>query len=812
MSLIRTGLIVALFAGPFLAPREAGAQGAFEGWHLEPGVAQAHLVMLARVASVGQLRVVEGAKTDVALREYRFQPVRRLKGIFQRDELAMTGGDLGLISEDASQPAPLQEGEFRLLILVQQQGLESMGCVSASPGATTFDERVPRLSGPDDPLVTVVDTLIRVTDSRSRRERARLLIDGLMQAEGIAAAPLLSSLRLRADWAATDPRAYAALARLARDPQLAVRRAALDTLRDMLASGARPQDPQLLEPVADALRQVFETKEAITQLRVTALEALGHLLAMGPSNDWSRELLITELTGAATYAERGAAVTALAQLNDPAAAPAALEALGKLPLDELPAREAVYANSALQLDSPGAQRALLTRLERSIAARQSLAGEIEPLGRTRNRECLPLLLAAANLATLAYDDRRDIAWALGRLGDDRSVPVLMSWLRGDDYHLKERALAALETLDSDLAGSEVRTLLKSEPHLPFKLRMARLMARHGIADGYALATEHLADVGQYLGALAVVLVARVRDRSGLGNLRTVDQRHLVRERGQRPWTGGAEPIGIVLGHVADRQRLIVTREVDMDRLGEFRQARQLPGVLEGVVVLVGRHQEDVLEEARQLLLADIRQQRLQRVAKHVVSHRVGDEIDAEILGSHLIIQRFLGNRIHTPLVADQRSKSQNEIAQAFGEVFNRRRVAIAKGLGGLIIVAKDDDRLVRQGNIGTLRFFRIFQIRSSEVVAIYVDIVVTAIASDGTIRCFRPHDFIFEPHEGRFEEELAHLSIPDLPRFRRAEVEPHIRVGHRFFDFIMRGGKSTDVNDGMVGVMLMTHGKNLFVE
>lgn len=549
MLLIRTGLIIALFVGLLLTPREAAAQGAFEGWHLEPGVAQAHLVMVARVASVGELRVVEGAKTDVALREYRFQPVRRLKGIFQRDELAMTGGDLGLVSEDASQPAPLQEGEFRLLILVQQQGLESMGCVSASPGATTFDERVPRLNGPDDPLVAVVDTLIRVTDSRSRRERATLLIDGLMQAEGIAATPLLSSLRLRANWAAADPRAYAALARLARDSQLAVRRAALETLRDVLASGVRPQDPQLLEPVAEALRQVFDAKEAITQLRVTALEALGHLLAIEPSMGWSRELLIAELSGAATYAERGAAATALAQLDDPAAATALVEALGKLPLDESSAREAVYANAALKRDVPAAERALLTRLERSIAARQSLAGEIAPLGRTRNLECLPLLLAAAKLANSDYDDRRDIAWALGRLGDDRGVPVLMGWLRGDDYHLKESALAALETLDSELAAGEVRTLLKSESHLPFKLRMARLMARHGIADGYALATEHLADAGRTPEA-ALVLAALDDPRAAH------DLSAIVAARPDRRWLAAALAGLTAIGDASGRKQVV----------------------------------------------------------------------------------------------------------------------------------------------------------------------------------------------------------------------------------------------------------------
>src|SRR5689334_9836920 len=78
------------------------AQEGFEGWNLEPGVEKAHVVMVARVVSVGRLTVVQGAKTDVALREYRFQPVQRLKGIFQRSELSMTASDLGLPAENES--------------------------------------------------------------------------------------------------------------------------------------------------------------------------------------------------------------------------------------------------------------------------------------------------------------------------------------------------------------------------------------------------------------------------------------------------------------------------------------------------------------------------------------------------------------------------------------------------------------------------------------------------------------------------------------------------------------------------------------
>jgi hypothetical protein len=95
----------------------ASAQEAFDGWNLEPSVGQSHLVMVARVASVGEIKIVEGAKTDVALREYRFQPVKVLKGIFKRDHLSMTGSDLGVSFESANTTPPVKEGEFRLLIL-----------------------------------------------------------------------------------------------------------------------------------------------------------------------------------------------------------------------------------------------------------------------------------------------------------------------------------------------------------------------------------------------------------------------------------------------------------------------------------------------------------------------------------------------------------------------------------------------------------------------------------------------------------------------------------------------------------------------
>src|SRR4051812_37246012 len=114
-------LVASLVTGDFLC-RAAVAEEGYEGWNLEPGVIQAHLVIVARVASISRLTVVEGAKTDIALREFRFQPVRRLKGIFQREQLSMTASDLGISAEDTTSAPPLKEGEFRLLILAQRQG------------------------------------------------------------------------------------------------------------------------------------------------------------------------------------------------------------------------------------------------------------------------------------------------------------------------------------------------------------------------------------------------------------------------------------------------------------------------------------------------------------------------------------------------------------------------------------------------------------------------------------------------------------------------------------------------------------------
>jgi hypothetical protein len=115
--------------------------------------------------------------------------------------------------------------------------------------------------------------------------------------------------------------------------------------------------------------------------------------------------------------------------------------------------------------------------------------------------------------------------------------------------VKEVALSALEHIDSQVAAREVRPLLRSEAHLPYKLRLARLLARHGLADGYALATEHLADDGQT--AAAALVLAHLDDPRTAGDLSSI-----VSTRPDRRWHAAALTGLVAIGDNAARTQLL----------------------------------------------------------------------------------------------------------------------------------------------------------------------------------------------------------------------------------------------------------------
>jgi hypothetical protein len=108
----------------------------------------------------------------------------------------------------------------------------------------------------------------------------------------------------------------------------------------------------------------------------------------------------------------------------------------------------------------------------------------------------------------------------------------------------------VEQLGSPMAAREARPLLKSEAYLPFKLRLARLLARHELADGYALATEHLADVEHT--ADATLVLAALNDPRTANDLSAI-----IAARPDRRWHAAALAGLAAIGDAAARRQLLV---------------------------------------------------------------------------------------------------------------------------------------------------------------------------------------------------------------------------------------------------------------
>src|SRR6516225_1662003 len=112
---MKRGRLRALVFGIALLAALAGGRAAqgreewFRGLDLEPA-AQADLILVARVAEVGEQKMVLGGKAERISVQLTFTPVRTLKGVFTRDALLLTTDDLGGFDE----PSSLEKGQLRL--------------------------------------------------------------------------------------------------------------------------------------------------------------------------------------------------------------------------------------------------------------------------------------------------------------------------------------------------------------------------------------------------------------------------------------------------------------------------------------------------------------------------------------------------------------------------------------------------------------------------------------------------------------------------------------------------------------------------
>ena len=147
---------------------------------LEPAVTQAELILAVRLVDVTETKIVHGGRDVQVTEQYRFEPVRVLKGIFARESLLLTGQDLG-IYRFAGGSERLPRGQL-MLVLLGRQGQNYFNCNTAA----TLSQSIPRLEGKDDPLLPAVEALIGMTRLRDRVARVELLRDALKKASGRA--------------------------------------------------------------------------------------------------------------------------------------------------------------------------------------------------------------------------------------------------------------------------------------------------------------------------------------------------------------------------------------------------------------------------------------------------------------------------------------------------------------------------------------------------------------------------------------------------------------------------------------------------
>src|SRR4051812_28061842 len=58
---------------------------------LEDAIMRAELIVAVRLVDISEAKIVHGGKSEVITQQFKFEPVRTIKGIFARDALLLTG-------------------------------------------------------------------------------------------------------------------------------------------------------------------------------------------------------------------------------------------------------------------------------------------------------------------------------------------------------------------------------------------------------------------------------------------------------------------------------------------------------------------------------------------------------------------------------------------------------------------------------------------------------------------------------------------------------------------------------------------------
>ena len=484
-----------------------GREEWYRGLDLEPA-AQADLILVARVAEIGEQKMVLGGKAERISVQLTFTPVRTLKGVFTRDALLLTTDDLGGFDE----PSSLEKGQLRLLML----GRNGRGYANANR-LGTLDQSVPPLKDQNDPLLDTVKVLIAVGQQHDREKRVGLLLDGLGRAKGASAVPLLIALQRRGLLAAQTKGAPAVVDEHLGDDSPAVREAAAGALRALLANDYLDQK-ELREGAVAALATLLGRDDLPLDVRLTALQGLGDAGAPALANGAAAAQLKIDRPRD-TFAERGAVLHGVGELKIVAQRDAVAALLEGLPLDAPYDVQWAAGLALIRLDPAAAQKQLLARLRKKFGPgdRHRPATSCLLADCRRNRRRPPLL----DVFKLDLHDGEKITFAAppDKVADPRLVPALAGMLNPRRPDLRWQAIDALRKIDTDAAANAVLPHLKEEEDLHRKLVLAAFLGKHGLRDGYPYAMEHLSEPG--LVEQAAAALAAIRDPRTVPVLRDI---------------------------------------------------------------------------------------------------------------------------------------------------------------------------------------------------------------------------------------------------------------------------------------------------
>lgn len=499
---VATCLLSLLFVWP---TRSLAHDEWYRGLDLESALADSGLVLVARVADVSETKLGVGGKGERSLLQYKFERVSVLKGIFSRNSLLLTSDDLG--TQQFTDDALIEPGQLRLLILGR-----SFAGYAMRREAPTLDQAIPPLRDPNDELLVAVRVLLAVNHSSDRAEKVALLLDGLRKQKGAPAIPLLVAVERRSLLAAQTSGALGSIAPHLSDPSPAVREQASKTLYSLLKADYLDQ-PKFREAAVNELAALLARQDSSFAPRVAAFEALG---AAGPEALEQKAVKAQlELDPPATFAEQGARLHAIGNLQVPGQSGAVLTLLKQVPLDAPPEIQYGAEWAAARLDPSEGVKEVTLRIRNKYDVGLPVVTEINLLGDLPPAEAAPALVDAARLS-LNHDERRAFVSACRKVANARLVATLATMLVPTQQDIWWYAVDALIKIDTDDAAKALQPHLLQETNLQRKLEIAEFLGRHGIRDGYPYAIEHMSELA--LREQAIVALAAIREPRAVGEL------------------------------------------------------------------------------------------------------------------------------------------------------------------------------------------------------------------------------------------------------------------------------------------------------